>query len=190
MMCSSRRKHAVNVRLKKKSRVMIKLNSNKGDTNKPHISPLHGEQMCLIQEVQHKAMVLPGLGGHVRTVEDYFKLILGAQKPLATLAAPQKPFNSLGWMLGSLSVEAATTQLHQGPWQKLSHDLLDTPPDSSLTSNYHNKSRCRIFPFIIHPALLFLDPTALAVSELCDHSCSAAPPAGRYKPPKAVATVT
>lgn len=48
------------------------------------------------------------------TVEDYFLLILGAQRPLAALAAPQKPFKSLGWMLGSISVEDAAAQLHQG----------------------------------------------------------------------------
>lgn len=92
--------------------------------------------MCLAKEVQHEAAVLPGSGGRVRTVEDYFLLILGAQRPLATLAAPQKPFNSLGWMLGSISVQATTTQLHQGhtknrhmtPWTR---PLIPPPPPNT-----------------------------------------------------------
>lgn len=54
--------------------------------------------MCLNKQVQHGAAVLPVPGGRVRTAEDYFLLILRAQRPLATLAAAQKPFNSLGWM--------------------------------------------------------------------------------------------
>lgn len=62
------------------------------------------------QKVQQDAAVLPVSGGRVHAVRDYFLLILGAQRPLATLAEPQKPFNSLGWMF---CVEALTTGLHR-----------------------------------------------------------------------------
>lgn len=73
--------------------------------------------MCLVQEVQHEAAVLPGSGGRVHTVEDYFLLILGAQRPLATLAAPQKPFKASAGCCGGYNHSTPS-----GSYHELSHD--------------------------------------------------------------------
>lgn len=95
------------------------------------------------------------------TVEDYFLLILGAQRPLAALAAPQKPFKSLGWMLGSISVEDAAAQLHQGHAKNChmtSRTRPLTPPPPPITAAGSSLPSFTCIHFILHNFILHRPP--------------------------------